>query len=95
MKLNPKDREILAAAELQGSATVAELGKLTGYRQHTVRYSLDRFKEQGLIRRRCYVNLFSLGYSYYILYFSLSPQAQEQEDAHRDAAQRAWSSCNF
>ena len=79
MRLGDKDRTILAYAEMQGSATVAELGAQTGFREHTVRYFLTRCKESGLIRRRCYVNLHKLGYQYYVLYFSLSAAGLERE----------------
>ena len=64
---------------------VAEIGQQSGYREHSVRYFLDRCKEQGLITHRTYVNLFKLGYSYYEIYFSLSAEGQKIEQEIVDA----------
>lgn len=79
MRLGKKDRSILAHAEMHADLSVAEIGQQSGYREHAVRYFLDRCKEQGLITHRTYVNLFKLGYSYYEIYFSLSSEGQAKE----------------
>lgn len=79
MKLNKKDRDILAHAEMGADKSVAEIGQQSGFKEHTVRYFLERWKELGLITHRTYVNLFKLGYSYYEIYFSLSSEGQKNE----------------
>ncbi len=79
MRLGVKDRNILAHAEMHADSTVAEIGKQSGYRDHAVRYFLDRWKESGLITHRTYVNMFQLGFTYYEIYFSLSSEGQTRE----------------
>lgn len=72
MRLSEKEKEILSAAQLQADATTGTIGKLTSSRNHTVRYTLQKALDAGLICRRAFFNLFLLGFTQYEVYFSLS-----------------------
>ena len=62
MKLDNKERKILAAIELKANQSVAELSKTLGQRPHNVRYQLQRLVESGLLTYRPVINLRSCGY---------------------------------
>lgn len=81
MKLSTRDREVIAAAQMQAGKPVSEIRKLCRYKEHSVRYSLQRALDQGLIVRRCFVNLNRLGFNQYELYFSLSAGKKESRAA--------------
>jgi DNA-binding Lrp family transcriptional regulator len=53
------------------------LRKLTGYRDHTIRYFLQKAIDNRVISRRCFVNLNTLGYSQFQVYFSLASRRKE------------------
>lgn len=74
MKLSTKEKEIICAAQLQALAPVARIRESTGFRDHTIRYALQKGLESGLLRRSCFLNLFLLGLSQYEVYFSLSAE---------------------
>ena len=76
-KLSQKERDIIAAAELRADAPVSDLRKLTGYRDHTIRYFVQRALDRGIMRRRCFINLNVIGYSQFQIYFSLSSKKKE------------------
>jgi Lrp/AsnC family transcriptional regulator, leucine-responsive regulatory protein len=74
MRVTEKDGEILYCAQLQANAPVSKIRKLTGYRDHTIRYAINSAVERGLLRPACFVNLFLLGLTQYEIYFSLSSE---------------------
>jgi len=94
LKLSPKDRDIIYCTQLKADAAMAELRKRTGYRDHRIRYCLQRALQQGLIRRRCFVNLHRLGLNQHQIYFSLSAAKraarQELVRALIDAERVSW-----
>lgn len=71
LRLNRKEREILLCGQLQAEVSISEIARQTGYKEHTVRYSFERFEEAGLIYRYPFINVFPLGYEVYGLFFSL------------------------
>jgi DNA-binding Lrp family transcriptional regulator len=77
MKLSTRERDILCAAQLRPDATMAELRNLTGYREHSIRYVLQKASEQGITERRCFMNLFRLGFTQYEIYFSLASEKKD------------------
>ncbi|MFN8390369.1 MAG: winged helix-turn-helix transcriptional regulator [Bdellovibrionota bacterium] len=80
MKLTDKERDIFSVAQLAPRLSVNELRSYCGYRDHTIRYHLQRGLEDGLLIPRCFVNLNLLGYMQFEVYFSLSannPQARQ------------------
>lgn len=77
LRLSSKEREILLLGQLRARATTRELAKLSGYREHTVRYALDKFREAGLIHSYPFVNIFTLGLAEYGFYLSLANRREE------------------
>lgn len=75
MKLLDKESQILGTVELQANSSVDKIQKLTGFRQHSIRYCLRKLIDQRLIRYTPYVNLMALGYTDYNIYFSLTSSA--------------------
>lgn len=77
IKLSQRECDVIAASELLADAPVGELRRLTGYRDHTIRYFIQRALERKVIARRCFINLNALGYSQFQIYFSLASQQKE------------------
>lgn len=84
MKLNQKERRVLAAIELDARQTPAEIRQRTGYREHTVRYAIHRLLAAGVIRLVPFINVYPLGYSDYAFYFSLAAGTKKQKQALLD-----------
>lgn len=81
LKLTDKEREILTCVQHRADRPVAELAKLTNLREHSVRYSLHRLIEDGIISRRAYIDIYRIGYSKHAFFFSLSvSKAQARKD---------------
>jgi DNA-binding Lrp family transcriptional regulator len=70
--LPQKEKAVIYAVQLQAESPVSRIRKITGYRDHTIRYFMQRALEHGVMRRRCFINLNVLGYTQYQIYFSLS-----------------------
>ena len=70
MKLSEKEATILAAAELRAQASIEELQKQSGFREHIIRHALKRLREQEIIRPIPVINLHQIGYSVYNVFFS-------------------------
>lgn len=77
IKLSQRECDVIAASELLADAPVGDLRRLTGYRDHTIRYFIQRALERKVIARRCFINLNALGYSQFQIYFSLASQQKE------------------
>lgn len=81
MPLHDRERHLLAALELRGGSSVAEIAKLTRLKPHTVSYTFRRLRELGVIaERRPIVDLGRLGILHYTFLVALQYQ---KEDAHR------------
>jgi len=70
MKLSSKEREIIVAAQFLADVSIREIQKITGFQEHTIRYTLDKALSSGLIQKRCFLNLDLLGYSQFQVYFT-------------------------
>ena len=71
MKLSEKERTILAHCLTDAGKTNKELSSLTGYKSHTVHYTLHKLKDRGVIHPVALINLSPFGYTEYGVYFSL------------------------
>lgn len=77
MTLSDNEMNILAFAELQAGLPLTEISKQIGLKEPTVRRTIQRLTEQGVIaNKRTYVNTYLLGYTNFVIYFSLTPEAQ-------------------
>ncbi|PIR04571.1 MAG: hypothetical protein COV59_00395 [Candidatus Magasanikbacteria bacterium CG11_big_fil_rev_8_21_14_0_20_39_34] len=74
MKLSEKEKSILSHCLTDAKKTNDELATLTGYKSHTVHYSLHKLKEQGIIHPVSLINLSPFGYTEYAVYFSLKTE---------------------
>lgn len=72
MNWSEKERILLAAIQFRADATVPELSRVTGLREHVIHYQLARFRAAGLIRRWAFLDMFALGYEEYEILFSLA-----------------------
>jgi DNA-binding Lrp family transcriptional regulator len=70
MKLTELERKILGTAHLKANATIAELAKLIGCREHTVRNCLARVEQEKLLTKRTMVDVHALGLNQYSIFFS-------------------------
>jgi len=73
MRLNEQDKAIIVCSQLQADASCAAIAESCGLKEHTVRHSLQKLQQHGLIKRYPYINLHALGFENFILNFSLNP----------------------
>ncbi len=84
MKLTSKEATILACVELHANDPISTCQKQTGYREHAIRYVLQKLEDQGAIRKVPFVDMYPLGYQDFGLYFSLaSLQSKAKTDLLR------------
>lgn len=76
MKLDEKERRLLSAVELDANRAVPELSRATGFRQHTVRYQLQKLSQAGLIKYKPIVNVESCGLKIFDVFFNLPDMVQ-------------------
>lgn len=75
MKLSDREKTILANVELRANASIADLAKRSGVRPTRISYVLKKFSENGIITPTVFVDMTKLGYSDYVLYFSIASKA--------------------
>jgi DNA-binding Lrp family transcriptional regulator len=73
-KLSPSQAKVIVAAQLDAECPPAKLRSQVGLKDYTIRYTLSRAQELGIIERRHFVNLFKLGYLQHEIFFSLSSE---------------------
>lgn len=77
MRLTEKESLILSAAEMNARLPIHKLQEKTGYQSHTIRYTLKKLEDRGVIHPIAFVNLYRLGYTEFGIYFSLSTNDRE------------------
>ena len=80
MKLSERDLEILAYLQHRADSSVAELAKLSGYRENAVRYCLASLRERNLLKRRTYINIYPLGYHKQAFFFTVTSDSQRRRE---------------
>ena len=76
MKLSDQERRVLAAVELNARKSMRELRRETGFRDHTIRYHLDRLQQRKVVEFKPFINIYPLGYQDYAFYFSLAAEKE-------------------
>lgn len=71
IKLSTRDKEVITCAALSAQLTTPELCRKTGYHQNTVRYSLQRAVDLGLIAPHAMIDISPLGLQMYEYFFSI------------------------
>lgn len=77
MKLTQREIEILAALQYKADLPLSDVARMTGHREHTVRYTVESLVERGIISRRTYINIYPLGYFKEAFFFSLTPDSRK------------------
>ena len=92
--LSPRERKILAFVQLQADAPIQRIAREVGVQAHTVRSTLQNLVERGAIMPFTVVNPFPLGYSWYLLLFSLPAERkavrQEVVQAFANIPEVSW-----
>lgn len=68
--MSDRERAFLSHATLSADVSVKELAQRTGLRQHAVRYIQDSLLSRGLIVPVYHIDLFSLGYIDFTVFFN-------------------------
>jgi len=85
MEIDGKDREILAALDLDGRTGANEMGKKTGIPKQVVRYRIKRMMKNGIIEGfYATVDYRKLGFSIYNVLLKTSPSSEEKERQFSD-----------
>ena len=85
MKLSQKDKDILSYIYFRGEASVSEISKATDLKDHTVRYALEKFKENNLLTFNPIVNPLALGYTPYQIFFTCLTPGEKARTTLRNA----------
>lgn len=80
MRLSEKERNIIACTELNAEMSARKIGKTCGYKDHTVRYSINNLINRKIIRAIPFINIYPLGYSYYNVFFSISVKSTKAKN---------------
>jgi len=72
LKLSKRERDILAVAYHRAALPITELAKLLGMRTHSVRRTLQRLEESGVIAKKAFVDVYRLGYSQFELFYAIA-----------------------
>ncbi len=80
MKLLSRDLSILSSIELRAEQPYQEISKLTGSKEHIVRYTIHKLNDLGVIsQKRPIIGNEALGYFFTTLFFSLSSRKQKRK----------------
>lgn len=69
-KISEKEQAMLAAIELCAGEPLTQLSKMTKYREHTLRYFVQKLQLEGTLQRRAIINFAQLGFTEYSICFS-------------------------
>ncbi|MBX7143377.1 MAG: AsnC family transcriptional regulator [Oligoflexia bacterium] len=94
MRYNSKDGAILASAELRAREPISVLRHDTHFREHSIRYSLRRLSQRGVITQIPVINLQRIGITIVNVFFSVGAQKPNTQEAlvraFSDADQIVW-----
>lgn len=80
MKLTEAQRKVLSTAQLTANASIADIARGAGMREHVARAALERLQDNQALTAFPVINLYPLGLVEYDIYFSFNDCSQ----AHRD-----------
>lgn len=81
MRLTDKEREIFGYVQLEANAPLWKIKRATGFREHTIRYCMQKLQGLGLSSPRPFLDLSPLGLTEHVLYFSISPATRRRMPA--------------
>src|SRR3989338_8119750 len=80
LKMDLIDKKILCELDLNSRVPMTQLAKKIHANRNVIAYRIKNLEEAGIIRKSiCSINLGSLGYKTYKIYFKLHSSAQEKE----------------
>ena len=68
---SPQTLAILSCVAHQADASIAEISKHTGLRDHKIRYCLSNLRDRGIISPALQINPYTLGYTEYYIFFTV------------------------
>ena len=81
MKLSDRDRLVLKCIEHRASCSLSEISKIAKIREHTLRYTVSKLKERGIIVGYApFINVYPLGYTDFTLFFALSSGTKKKHE---------------
>jgi Lrp/AsnC family leucine-responsive transcriptional regulator len=93
-RLTPRDYEILAFAYHHAQTSAAAIAKRGGYQVHTVRRTLEKLTEAGIVVTKAFVDVYRLGFTQFELCFGIASASQRAAQAFllklQQAPQVAW-----
>lgn len=81
MRLSPKEKHIIAAAHLDAESSAEQIAARAGCKAHSVRYTMDKLRKLELLKHHPFINLFSIGYFQFTIFFSLSAESHGRTEA--------------
>ena len=72
MKLSEEEKRVLTAVELHADLSVEDISESSGIKKNSVRYSIHKFQQNGLIRKVPFVNMYPLGFTDFVVFFSIT-----------------------
>ncbi len=76
MVLSDLERLIIVTSQLQADASCAAIAKACNCREHSVRSTLRKLEQSGIIKQYPFINVHSLGFENFVCNFSLNPASK-------------------
>jgi DNA-binding Lrp family transcriptional regulator len=93
LRLDEKEIKVLSYIHLKADSSISEISSATGLKSHTVRYVLDSFIKNDMLRPFLMFNRKSFGYDTISSYFKIKPSYSEQRKLILDEMIRHSSCC--
>lgn len=71
IKINPIQKELIARIALNANKPLHEIAKDMGIKERTLRYHLNYLRENNIIKKAPFLNIYPLGFQYVTVYFSI------------------------
>ncbi len=81
MQLSRKEKDVIFLSQMQAHLPISQMEELKSYKEYSVRYHLQRCRENKVIVPRTFINLNLLGLNQYEIYFSLSSENRQKREA--------------
>ncbi len=85
ISISKSEAKVFGAAQLQANASAKKISQESGIAEHSVRYVLKKYIDSGILVPRAVLNPERLGYTVYVLLFSVTYESSVAEQQLRQA----------
>lgn len=78
--LSPIERKILSRIQFSSHLSIREFAKINNVSERSVRYTVEKFEKKGILQRTVCLDLYSIGHSSALIYFSTPRLIKKDQD---------------